>query len=96
MEKLNKEDVVRQTRGNPHYFIWQSETYGKPYFIAENPAEIFKYRTMPNTPAGDFVGTASTIYEAIEIIQRITEEKIKDPEKAKEFIEAYHASKATD
>lgn len=43
----------------PHnlpFYIWQTHMYGTGKIDGNAPAEIFRYRPMPCTPAGDFVG----------------------------------------
>ena len=53
------------------YYIWQVESYGKEYYIAELPCEIIKYRPMPATPAGDLLAAVPTARLALDLLAGI-------------------------
>lgn len=50
------------------YYIWQVESYGKDYYIADLPCEIIKYRPMPATPAGDLLAAVPTARQALDLL----------------------------
>jgi hypothetical protein len=56
----------------PHgmpYYIWQTHMYGTGKVDAESPAEVYRFRPMPCTPAGDCVGVVRTGAKAKEFVE---------------------------
>ncbi len=47
------------------YYIWQTEAYGKDYYISDVETCIYKYHPMPCTPAGDLIEKFHNLEEAL-------------------------------
>lgn len=53
------------------FYIWQTHMYGTGKVDGDAPAEIFRWRPMPCTPAGDFVGEVKTGLDAISMVEHL-------------------------
>lgn len=59
--------------------------YGTGLIDLDAPAEIFRFRPMPCTPAGDFIGVVSTGERALQYMQYMIDEDMS-VESAKEYL----------
>ena len=65
--------------------IWQTHMYGTGKIDSDEPAEIYNFRPMPCTPAGDLVGKVKTGEEALRVVAYLNS-KNATLEEAKEYI----------
>lgn len=42
------------------FYIWQTAAYGETFYYDDKPADVFKFRPMPSTPAGDYIASCSS------------------------------------
>jgi hypothetical protein len=56
------------------FYIWQTHMYGTGKIDETAEAEVWKFRPMPCTPAGDYLGMVKTGARAIEIVERLNSE----------------------
>ena len=61
------------------YYVWQTSTYGQEFLDGDAPADIYRIKAMPCTPAGDLMASFCTALEADLFLSAI--EKMTDQEK---------------
>ena len=61
------------------YYVWQTSTYGQEFLDGDAPADIYRIKAMPCTPAGDLMASYRTALEADLFLSAI--EKMTDQEK---------------
>ena len=68
--------IPRRMVGN--YFVWQTSTYGQEFLDESAPADIYRARAIPCTPAGDLMASFQTALEAdlfLSAIAKMSEEE---------------------
>ena len=69
--------IPRRMVGN--YYVWQTSTYGQEFLDGSAPADIYKMRPMPCTPAGDLQASFGTALEADLMLSAL--EKLSDEDR---------------
>jgi hypothetical protein len=71
MDNSNAEVTLLQPPKWGRFYIWQTHMYGTSKVDGEAVAEIWRFRSMPCTPAGDFIGEVENGADAIKIVEQL-------------------------